>query len=125
MNFLTLLTIGDLADPIKNFFNNLKDQALDAGGPVIIFFGLIIFMICFIVGLIRLHKSPKTAFVAWGIGAIAIIASIGWVAFRNIFEDVGEGAKDEDWTNAMQFAALIPAMYASYKYKKLKKQQDK
>lgn len=125
MNNLPLLTIGALSDPIKNFFNNLKDEVFDAGGPAILFFGSLILIICIIIGLFRMNKSLKQACISWGIGAVAIIVSIAWVAFRNIFQDIGEGAKDEDWTNAIQFAALIPVMYASYKYKKAKKQQDK
>lgn len=125
MNNLTLLTIGGLADPLKNMFKNAKDEVLDVGGPAIIFFGMLVLVICIIVGLFRMNKSMKQACVSWGIGAVAIIVSVAWVAIKNIFQDVGEGAKDQDWTNAIQFAALIPVMYASFKYKQAKKQQDK
>lgn len=125
MNNLPLLTIGALADPIKNFFNNAKDEILDIGGPAIIFFGLLVLIICIIVGLFRMNKSMKQACVSWGIGAVAIVVSVAWVVIKNIFQDVGENAKDQDWTNAIQFAALIPVMYASYKYKQAKKQQGK
>lgn len=121
---MNLLTIGGLADPIKNFLNNAKDEVLDAGGPLIILAGVIMFILFMVVGLFALKKSPKAAFVSWGFGAIAIIASVMWVVFRNIFTDVGEAGRDDEWTNAIQFAALIPTMYAAYKYKKVQNKQE-
>lgn len=120
MNLLTVLTIGDLADPIKNFLNNLKDQILDVGNPLILLVGVVMMILFIVIGIVALKKSPKVAFGAWGLAALAVVISIGWVVIKNIFTEVGEGAKDEDWTSAIQFLALIPTALVAYKYKSKK-----
>lgn len=120
MNLLTVLTIGDLADPIKNFLNNLKDQLLDVGNPLILLIGLVMCIIFIAIGIVSLKKSPKVAFGSWGLAALAIVVSIAWIVIKNVFTEVGEGAKDEDWTSAIQFLALIPTALVAYKYKSKK-----
>ena len=117
MNLLTILTIGDLSDPIKNFLNNMKDQLLDVGNPLILLVSLVMCIVFVAIGLVALKKSPKVAFGSWGLAALAIVVGIAWIVIKNVFTEVGEGAKDEDWTSAIQFLALIPTVLVAYKYK--------
>lgn len=122
MEYLNSLVMGDLADPFNNAFDKVKDFFFDVGGGAIIAVAAGVFVMFMIIGLAVMKKSLKAAAGAWGTGGLALVVGVGWVAIRNIFQDVGDGAKEEDWTNAIGFLAMIPTMIA---YRKYQKQQQK
>ncbi|MBF2142292.1 hypothetical protein H3997_11190 [Staphylococcus epidermidis] len=123
MDILNTLVMGDLADPFNNAFDKIKDFFFNVGGGAILAVSAGVFVLFMLIGFFAMKKSIKAAAGAWGTGGIALVVGVAWVAIKNIFQDVGDGAKEEDWTNAIGFLAMVPTMIAYRKYQKQQKKE--
>lgn len=125
LNMTNSLVAGDLTSPFKKVLHKIKEFVLSVGGETILTVGTIVFVITFIVGLFLMRKSLKQASASWAISGLAVVVSVGWIVIKNIFQDVGDSAKDEDWTSTIQFAMLVPTILTAFVYKWKTKQRDK
>ena len=123
MDILNTLVMGDLADPFNNAFDKIKDFFFNVGGGAILAVSAGVFVLFMLIGFFAMKKSIKAAAGAWGTGGIALVVGVAWVAIKNIFQDVGDGAKEEDWTNAIGVLAMVPTMIYNHKNKKKKKKE--
>lgn len=114
-----MLPLLDISDPLTNAVNKLKDAAMNIGTPVILFAGVIVCMLCILVGLFLMKKSMKAAASSWGIALVAIIVSVAWTVIKTIAQNTGNEAKNSDWNTLPIWAVLVVVLlFVSMKNRK-------
>lgn len=106
-----------IEDPLVNAVNKLKSSILNVGTPIILLSGLVVCVICIVIGLFLLKSSVKKAAASWGIAALAIVVSFGWTVIKSIAQSTGESAKGTDW-NSLPMLAVVPVVYLALQAKK-------
>lgn len=111
------LAVGSIVQPFINAVNKANGFIMEAGTPVILLAGLTMCIVFVILGIFTLKKSVKGAIALWAIAGIAVIVSGGWIGVKALFEDVGQEAKETDWSSSVALVSIIPVLLASTVYK--------